>query len=94
MEKISWTDRVRNEEASQRVKEESDIVHTIKRRNTNWIGHIMLKHRKGRRIEVTRRGGRRRKQVLDDINTLRTGLLNCLNACSRGLNFRHRASCI
>ena len=27
-------------------------------------------------------------------NTLRTGLLNCLNARSRGLNFRHRASCI
>ena len=27
------------------------------------------------------------------INTLRTGLLNCLNARSRGLNFRHRASC-
>ena len=31
-------------------------------------------------------------QVL--INTLRKGLLNCLNARSRGLNFRHRASCI
>ena len=27
-------------------------------------------------------------------NTLRTGLLNCLNARSRGLTFRHRASCI
>ena len=28
------------------------------------------------------------------INTLRMGLLNCLNARSRGLTFRHRASCI
>ena len=27
-------------------------------------------------------------------NTLRTGLLNCLNARSRGSTFRHRASCI
>ena len=27
-------------------------------------------------------------------NTLRTGLLNCLNARSRGLTFRHCASCI
>ena len=27
-------------------------------------------------------------------NTLRTGLLNCLNARSRGLNFRHRSSCM
>ena len=31
---------------------------------------------------------------VDDFNTLRTGLLNCLNARSRGLTFRHRASCI
>ena len=29
-----------------------------------------------------------------DFNTWRTGLLNCLNARSRGLTFRHRASCI
>ena len=28
------------------------------------------------------------------VNTLRTGLLNCLNARSRGLTFRQRASCI
>ena len=28
------------------------------------------------------------------VNTLRTGLLNCLNARSRGLTFRHCASCI
>ena len=28
------------------------------------------------------------------VNTLRTGLLNCLNARPRGLTFRHRASCI
>ena len=29
-----------------------------------------------------------------EINTLKTGLLNCLNARSRGLTFRHRASSI
>ena len=29
-----------------------------------------------------------------NISTLRTGLLNCLNARSRGLTFRHRASCL
>jgi hypothetical protein len=28
------------------------------------------------------------------LNTVRTGFLNCLNARSRGLTFRHRASCI
>ena len=49
MEEISWTDRVRNEEVLQKVKEESDIIHTVKRRKTSWIGHIvrrnwLLKH--------------------------------------------------
>ena len=41
MEKISWTDRVRNEEVLRRVKEERNITHTIKRRKANWIGHIL-----------------------------------------------------
>jgi hypothetical protein len=76
MEKISWTDRVRNEEVLHRVKEERNIVHTIKRRKANWIGHILrrnclLKHViEGKiegRIEMTGRRGRRRKQLLDDL---------------------------
>ena len=29
MEKISWTDRVRNEEVLRRVKEERNTLHTI-----------------------------------------------------------------
>jgi hypothetical protein len=41
MEKIIWTDRVRNEEVLHGVKEERNIVHTIKRRKGNWIGHIL-----------------------------------------------------
>jgi hypothetical protein len=74
MEKISWTDRVRNEEVLHRVKEEMNIVHTIKRRKANWIGHILrrkclLKHviegKLEGRIEMTGRRGRRRKQLLD-----------------------------
>jgi hypothetical protein len=40
MEKISLTDRVRNDEVLHRVKEERNIVHTIKRIKANWIGHI------------------------------------------------------
>jgi hypothetical protein len=35
MEKISWTDLVRNEEVLLRVKEERNIIHTIKRRKEN-----------------------------------------------------------
>ena len=34
------------------------------------------------------------RHVKFNINTWRTGLLNCLNARSRGLTFRYRASCI
>jgi hypothetical protein len=64
MEKINWTDRVRNEDVLRRVKEERNIVHTIKRRKANWIGHVLrrnclLKH-------VTGILGSRRKQLLDD----------------------------
>jgi hypothetical protein len=36
MEKISWSDCVRNEEVLQRVKEERNILHTMKRRKPNW----------------------------------------------------------
>jgi hypothetical protein len=67
MEKISWTDHVRNEEELHRVKEERNIVRTIKRRNFNWFGRILcrnclLKHIIEGVIEgikVTKRRGRR-----------------------------------
>jgi hypothetical protein len=80
MEKISWADRVRNEEVLHRVKEERNIVHTIIRRKANWIGHILRRNclRKqvieGKlegRIEMTGRRGRRRKQLLDDLKEKR-----------------------
>jgi hypothetical protein len=37
---ISRTDRVRSE-VVQRVKEERNILNTIKRRKANWIGQIL-----------------------------------------------------
>jgi hypothetical protein len=43
MEKISWTDRVRNE-VLHRVKEDRKILHRIKRRKANWIGHILRRN--------------------------------------------------
>jgi hypothetical protein len=73
MEKISCTDRVRNEVLN-RVKEERNILQTIKRK-ANWIGHILhrnwfLKHGiEGKlegRIKMTGRRGRRHKQLLGD----------------------------
>jgi len=44
MQKINWTDHVRNEKVLQRVKEERNILHRIKRRNANWIGHILRRN--------------------------------------------------
>jgi len=63
MEKISWTDRVRKEEALPRGKEERNILQTIQRRKTNWIGHILrwnclLKHIIEGKKDVTGRQGR------------------------------------
>ena len=80
IEKISWTDRVRNEEVLLGVKQQRNILHDKSKRKANWIGHILcrncLLHRvivgkiKGR-IEVTERRGRRRGMLLDDLKERR-----------------------
>ena len=80
MEKISWTDHVRNEEVLLRVNEQRNIVHEIIRWKANWIGHILRRNCllkqviegkiKGQ-IEVTRRRGRKRKTLLDDLKDRR-----------------------
>jgi hypothetical protein len=41
MEKISWTDRVENEEILRRVKEENNVLCKIKRRKAYWIRYVM-----------------------------------------------------
>jgi hypothetical protein len=76
MEKISWTDHVTNNEVLLRVNEQRNILHEIRKRKANWIGHILRKNCllqrfiegeiKGR-IEVTVRRGRRRRKLLDDL---------------------------
>jgi len=80
MEKISWTDHVRNEEVLLRVKEQRNILHEIRKRNANWIGHILRRNClvqqviEGRikgEIEVTGRRGRRRRKLLDDLKERR-----------------------
>ena len=44
MEKISWTDHVRNEEVLLRVKEQRNILHEISKRKANWIVHILRRN--------------------------------------------------
>ena len=44
MEKISWTDHVRNEDVLLRVKEQRNILHEIRKWKANWIGHILRRN--------------------------------------------------
>jgi hypothetical protein len=60
----------------QRVKEEKNVVHTVKQRRADWIGHILrknclLRHVIQGKIEGTGGRGRRRKQLLVDTKELR-----------------------
>ena len=79
MEKISWTDHVRNEEVLLRVKEQRNILHEIRKRKSNWIGHILrrnclLQAIEGKikgGIEVRGRRGRKRRKLLDDLEERR-----------------------
>ena len=67
---------VRNEEVLLRVKEQRNVLHEIRKRKANWIGHILRRNcllqrviegkTKGE-IEVTGRRGRRREKLLDDL---------------------------
>jgi hypothetical protein len=79
MKMINWIDRVKK--VLQVVTEEKYILHAIRRRKANWIGHILhrnclLKHviegKLEGRIEMTGRRGRRRKQLLDDLKEKRS----------------------
>jgi len=75
MEKISWTDHLRNEGVLLRVKEQRNIVHDISKRKANWIGYILrrkclleqiIEGKTKGGIEVRGRRGRRRRKLLDD----------------------------
>ena len=44
MEKISWTDHVRNEEVILKVNEQRNILHEISKRKANWMGHVLRRN--------------------------------------------------
>jgi hypothetical protein len=80
MEKISWTDHVRNEEVLLRLKEQRYILCEISKRKANWIGHILrincllrqvIEGKIKGRIQVTGSQGRRRRKLLDDLKEMR-----------------------
>ena len=66
---------MRNEEVLLRVKEQRNILHKIRKRKANWIGHILRRNCLVQRviegnikggIEVTGRQERKRMKLLDD----------------------------
>jgi len=76
LEKISWTEHVRNEEVLLTVNEQRNILHEIRKRKANCIGHILRRNCLLKQViegkikgemEVTRRQGRSRKKLLDDL---------------------------
>jgi hypothetical protein len=80
MEKISWTDHVRNEDILLRDKEYRNILHEIRKRKANWICHILRRNCLLQRviegktkggIDVTERRGRRRRKLLDKLKERR-----------------------
>jgi hypothetical protein len=80
MENISWADHVRNEEVLLRVREQRNILHETRKWKDNWIGHILRRNCLLKQviegkikgwIEVTRRRGKRRKKLLDDLGDRR-----------------------
>jgi hypothetical protein len=63
-----------------RIKEESNVLHTINSRKANWIVHTLRRNGLQKhviegavegRIQMTGRRGRRRKQLLDDLKEKR-----------------------
>jgi len=80
MEKISWTDHVRNREVLLTVNEQRNILQEISKRKANWVGHILRRSCFLQRViagkikaemEVTIRRGRRRRKLLDDLKDSR-----------------------
>jgi hypothetical protein len=74
MEKISWTDHVRNDDGLHRVTEQRNIPHEIRKWTANLIGHILRRNClikqviegkiKGEMEELRIRGRRDRKCVV------------------------------
>ena len=71
---------MRNEEVLLRVNEQRNILHEIRKRKSNWIGHILRRNCLLKQViegkikgemEVTGTRGRRRRKLLDDLKDRR-----------------------
>ena len=71
MEKISWKDKVRNEQVLEIVKEKTTRIDVIRSRKKKWIEHVLRGNGRLKEtiegIEGKRPRGRRRVMMLDDM---------------------------
>jgi hypothetical protein len=89
---------VRNEEVLLRVSEQRNILHEIRKRKANSVGRIsrrncllkqVIEGKIQGQIEVTRRRGRRRKELLDDLGN-RRGYSNLKEKALDRIKWRNR----
>ena len=72
MERVSWVQRITNEQVLERIGERRRLLEVIKKRKKNWIGHMLrrdclLVNALEGLVCGRRRKGRRRYKLLDDI---------------------------
>ncbi|WP_410967417.1 hypothetical protein, partial [Salmonella sp. SAL04191] len=72
MQKIKWTEKIRNEDVLQRIGESRKLIGKIRRRKANWVGHhlrreCMIKEVIEGKLEGRRAMGRKRFQLIDEL---------------------------
>ena len=70
LEKISWRDKIRNDEVFARVMEERCLIRTIRQRQKNWIGHVLrgeglLRDVLEEKLKGKKRSGKTRKGMIN-----------------------------
>lgn len=72
LERVKWTEKMKNEDVLKKVKEKRRLLREIKKRKANWIGHRIRE--KGLFADVLeglveggRKRGRRRTKMTDDL---------------------------
>src|SRR6267154_4333353 len=68
LEKISWKDKIRNDEVLAMLNEERCLIRTITQRKKNWIGHVLrgnglLRDMMEGRMMGIKRAGKPREEI-------------------------------
>jgi len=72
MEKIKWTDKIKNEVVLERVGERRKLLQAVQKRKSNWLGHVLRRQCLQRdmlegSVEGRLKRGRLRRKIIDDM---------------------------